>query len=53
MGLRVPHPLRLGMAPGQWVERHGGEDQRRGMSEGLSTCLELWVHCLVLCERIA
>ena len=34
MGLTAPHPLRLGMAPGQWVERHGEGGQRRGMSEG-------------------
>ena len=51
MGLRVPHPLRLGMAPGQWVERHGEEAREKGCQRGPSTCLELWVHCLVVCER--
>ena len=35
----------------QWVERHGEEAREKGCQRGPSTCLELWVHCLVVCER--
>lgn len=51
MGLTAPYSLRLGMALRQWVERQGAREE--GSQRGPSTCLELWVHCLVVCESLA
>lgn len=51
VGLTAPYSLRLGMALRQWVERQGAREE--GSQRGPSTCLELWVHCLVVCERLA
>lgn len=48
-GLTAPYSLGLGAALGQWVERQGAREE--GSQKGPSTCLELWVHCLVVCER--
>lgn len=51
MGLPAPYSLRLVVALGQWDEKQGGPENRE--QRGPSICLELWVHCLVVCERPA
>lgn len=47
MGLTAPHSLRLAAA---WASGLKDRGPWKGDQQGLITCLELWVHCLVVCE---